>query len=554
MSGGSGKVAIALELTAASRVYGNTTVGRAVVMSLLSSSFSVQPARLLVLASLLVSAFAVMPRASAQEAGFSFETVKRQAADLAGAAYKAPAEALPKGAESLDYDQFRQIRFKRDRTLWRGEGLGFEMQVLPTGWLYKVPVEINIVEAGQARPLEADNGYFDLGPLAGKLAPEARLGFSGFRLLAPMNRPDVFDEAIVFQGASYFRALSRGQSYGLSARGLTLDIGESSGEEFPFFRRFWIEKPQAEARAVVIYALLDSPSVAGAYKITLTPGAPTRTDVELTLFPRKDLANVGIAPLTSMFLFNTINRTRVSDFRNAVHDSDGLAIHNGLGEQIWRPLNNPKRLQTSHFIDQNPRGYGLVQRARTLAHFQDLEAAYERRPSAWVEPRQGWGPGMVELFELPTEEEIHDNIVAFWHPRAPLAAGKAHSFSYGLAWPDDSPSLPGARVTATRAGLANGPQRKTGAIQFAIDFSGLGAGAGDALPVAKVEASAGGVSAPTVERNSATGGYRVAFTLDPKGAPFSELRLVMTMGPGSSNASPNAKPVSETWLYRWTRE
>lgn len=525
----------------------DNTVGRAVAMSF-RRPFTCQPARQLALAILLACLPAVPRPASAQQPAFTFETVRQQAAELAAAGFKAPAEALPKGAENLDYDQYRQIRFKRDRTLWRGEGLGFEMQVLPTGWLYKVPVDISIVEDGRARALEADNGYFDLGPLAGKLAPEARVGFSGFRITAPMNRPDLYDEVIVFQGASYFRALSRGQSYGLSARGLALNIGEPSGEEFPFFRRFWIEKPKPEARTVQIYALLDSPSVTGAYKISLTPGAPTRTDVEMTLFPRKEIANVGIAPLTSMFLFDSINRTRVSDFRSAVHDSNGLSIHNGLGEQIWRPLNNPKRLQTSHFLDQNPRGYGLIQRARTLSHFQDLEAAYERRPSAWVEPRTGWGSGMVELFELPTEEEIHDNIVAFWHPRAPLAAGKAHSFSYGLAWSNDSPSMPGARVLASRSGLVNGPQRKSGTIQFAIDFSDLGSGTGDAMPGAKVEASAGGVGAPVVERNPVTGGYRVAFTLDPKGAPFSELRLVMTTG------GANAKAISETWLYRWTRE
>ena len=487
----------------------------------------------------LASAHAQQPPA------FSFDTVNQQAAELARQAYKAPAEALPKGAENLDYDLYRQIRFKRDRTIWRGDNLGFEMQVLPVGWLYKFPVEINVVEDGQSRPLEADNGFFDLGPLAGKLAPEARLGFSGFRITAPINRPDLFDEVIVFQGASYFRALSRGQSYGLSARGLALNIGDPAGEEFPNFRRFWIDKPKPGATSMIIYALLDSPSVAGAYKITVTPGAPTRTDVEMTLYPRKELTKVGIAPLTSMFLFNSVNRTRISDFRGAVHDSDGLAIHNGFGEQLWRPLNNPKRLQTSHFLDNNPRGFGLIQRARRFSDYQDLEAAYERRPSSWVEPRGQWGPGMVELFELPTEEEIHDNIVAFWHPRAPLAAGKPHSFSYGLAWTNDSPSTALARVLASRAGLVNGPLRKNGTIQFAIDFSGLGVWPDEKLPTAKVEASVGGVGVPTVERNPSTGGFRVAFTLDPKGAPFSELRLALTA---------NAKPISETWLYRWTSD
>src|SRR5262249_40046556 len=218
---------------------------------------------------------------------FRHEVVQQIAAELAQKAFEAPPAGAAKATEGLDYDQFRQIRFRPERTIWRGEGLDFQLQVLPTGWLFKSPIDINLVDGGNLRPLAPDNGYFDLGPLAGKLAANARIGFSGFRVMGPLNRPDLFDEIIVFQGASYFRALSRGQIYGLSARGLALNVGRPEGEEFPLFRRYWIEKPQARASMLVIHALLDSPSVTGAYRFQVFPGSPTVIDVQATLYPRK---------------------------------------------------------------------------------------------------------------------------------------------------------------------------------------------------------------------------------------------------------------------------
>jgi glucans biosynthesis protein len=443
-------------------------------------------------------------------AAFTHEVVQRLASELAGKAHQAPPA------------------------------------VLPTGWLFKTPVEISIVDQNAVLPLSPDNAYFDLGPLASKLSPESRLGFSGFRITGPLNRPDVFDEIIVFQGASYFRALSRGQNYGLSARGLALNVGKQGGEEFPFFRRLWIEKPEKRATKIVIHALLDSPSVTGAYRFQVAPGPTTVIEVQATLYPRKELPDVGIAPLTSMFLFSGIDRSRISDFRPAVHDSDGLSIINGWGERIWRPLNNPRRLHTSDFLDQSPGGFGLIQRSRNFADYQDLEAHYERRPSAWVQPRDSWGLGAVRLFEIPTDEEIHDNIVAFWKPAQPLAAGKAHSFNYTLSWPDQAPrSWSGAFVSATRAGLINGPQRRSGFIQFAVDFNGLSLPPGADLPVARVEASTGAVSTPVVQANPSIDGLRVSFSLDPKAATTSELRLALYH---------KDKPISETWLYRWTKD
>jgi periplasmic glucans biosynthesis protein len=478
-------------------------------------------------------------------ASFTYASLQQLASALAQKSFEAPSNGSARGTDNIDYDQFRQIRFRRERTIWRGEGLNFELQVLPTGWLFKTPIEINLIEGGNVHPLAPDNAYFDFGVLADRLPPDARIEFSGFRITGPLNRPDLFDEILVFQGASYFRALSRGQLYGLSARGLALNVGRPEGEEFPLFKRFWIEKPPSGGPQLVIYALLDSVSVVGAYRFNVFPGSPTAIDVQATLYPRKEMSNVGIAPLTSMFLFSGIDRSRVNDFRPAVHDSDGLAILNGWGEHLWRPLNNPRRLQTSDFVDQNPRGFGLAQHARTFAGFEDLEAGYERRPSAWIEPRDSWGPGAVELFEIPSEEEIHDNIVAFWKPAQHLEPGKSYAFNYRLSWPNDTPrSWPGAVVHATRSGPINGPQRNTGIVQFVVDFDGLPANSAAQLPFARAEASTGTVSAPVVQANSMIDGLRVSFSFDPKGATSSELRLVLL---SKENA------ISDTWLYRWTK-
>jgi glucans biosynthesis protein len=355
----------------------------------------------------------------------------------------------------------------------------------------------------------------------------------------------VFDEILVFQGASYFRGVSRGQSYGLSARGLAIDVAEPGGEEFPFFRAFWVETPNRASQQLVVHALLDSPSTTGAYRFRIMGGAPTMVDVDVTLYPRRDVPHIGIAPLTSMFLFSGIDRSRINDFRPAVHDSDGLSIANAAGERLWRPLTNPKRLQVSVFSVQNLSGLGLIQRRRSFFDYEDLEANYERRPSAWIEPRGSWGNGSVHLVEIPTEEEIHDNIVAFWRPLEPYGKDQAYTFGYRLSWPDDPPlSAQTATVRNTFSGLTNGADRKAGAIRYAVDFAVPNLAKARDLPLAALSATAGKTSMPVVLRNPSTGGVRVDFLLTPGEAETIELRLELKS---------QDKTVSEIWLARWTK-
>lgn len=483
------------------------------------------------------------PKAPGPDPGVPFpaDYVRKAAEALAGAEYVKPGVDVPEPFNNLSYDQYRDIRFRTDRAIWRPDKLDFELQLLPMGWLYGVPVEIWLVDGGEARRLKADNQMFSLGPLVEKGPDEAPFAFSGFRIHGPLNRSDVNDEYVVFQGASYFRAIGRNQHYGTSARGLALNTAQPTGEEFPIFRAFYVEKPKAGAPEIIVHALLDSPSVSGAFRITIQPGEATVMDIDATLFPRRALTHVGLAPLTSMYLHGSANHRVNNDFRPSVYDSEGLAVLNGKGERLWRPLTNPKKLQISAFMDRNPKGFGLAQRDRSFAAFEDLEARYERRPTTWVEPKGGWGDGYVELVEIPTEEEIHDNIVAYWKPATPLDPGMAHRFVYRLHWTEQVPaSWTGAWVRKTFVG----GMKKADTQLFVVDFEGPSVQDLKDLPVAQLGVSAGSVANLVVQRHPDINGVRVAFELNTGGTEVAELRLALKVGD---------QVISENWLFRWTQ-
>lgn len=487
--------------------------------------------------------------------------LRARAEALAKAPYVPVPETLPESLAGLDYDQYRHIRFRPEAALLADGESPFTLQLFHLGFGYRMPVAIALVSGGEARPVLFDQALFSYGPLV----PEppgagADLGFSGFRIHGPINSPDRHDEFTVFQGASYFRGVAEGQVYGISARGLAVATADPSGEEFPAFRAFWIEEPAAGDAHVVVHALLDSPSTTGAYRFVVRPGAATVMDVEATLFPRTEIATIGIAPLTSMFYFARHDRRGIDDFRGAVHDSEGLAIWNGAGERLWRPLLNPATLQVSMFLDDGPRGFGLMQRNRDFGIYQDLEAAYHRRPCLWVEPLGDWGAGAVTLVEIPTPSEVHDNIVAFWRPREPVPAGAPLDLAYRLHWRDGVPGADDvASVARTLVGLAEvaRPQHARDKRIFIVEFEGQelegqelegqrleGEGL-DSLgePIrAQASASAGHLARPVVMRDDAIAGVRVALELDPQGARLAELRCALYRGDTR---------ISEAWIYRW---
>jgi glucans biosynthesis protein len=482
-------------------------------------------------------------------AAFGFDDVAREAAALARRPYQSAPPADARMA-ALSYDEYRDLRFKPERARWRDGGSPFSLQFFPLGRGFTRPLRLyEIAEAGdgQARVLEVPAADFQVGQVATAAGVQPLPGAAGWRLSYPLLQPDRHDEVVVFLGASYFRAIGAGQAYGLSARALAVDTAGGRGEEFPAFTTFWFERPAAGATQAQFYALLDSPRVAGAYRFVVRPGTDTVLDVQARLFLRAPVATLGIAPLTSMFLTGE-NQPAAHDYRPEVHDSDGLLVASGDGggERIWRPLTNPARPFVTSFALRALRGFGLMQRDRAFTSYEDLEAHYQRRPSAWVEPLGDWGPGRVELLQFGTPDETHDNIAAYWVPQQLPPTGEAIDLAWRVHWTLDTPGASTlARVTQSRRGHGfrpDGlpPQRH----QFHIDFAGaallaLPAGAAvDAVASANANVRALRAHAyPNPER----GGWRVSLEFDRVDSRQAvELRLQLRLAD---------KLLSETWAY-----
>jgi glucans biosynthesis protein len=480
------------------------------------------------------------PATTQQGTAFTSATVRNIAQEMSGKPFQAPERGLPAGLENLDYSAYQTLRFNPDQALWRGTDSKFTAQFFHRGYLFRDKVEIFEVADGHATEIRYGHDLFRSDKV--QVPAQDDLGFAGFRLHYPLNKADYNDEVCAFLGASYFRAVARGQGYGLSARGLAIKTADPAGEEFPLFKRFWLERPMKGSDVMVIHALLDSPSTTGAFRFTLRPGAETVMDTEVALYPRVDITTVGIAPMTSMFLFDSNNRTGFDDYRLAVHDSHALELLTSQGQRVWRPLNNPRILQVSAFQDPSPRGFGMAQRERDFQDYQDLEAVYEKRPSLWAEPIGDWGQGAVTLVEIPSDREVNDNMVAFWRPRDKLAAKGEYFLSYRLHWCWQATADPGlAQVTQTRCGLSFDHKDR----QFVIDFAGgaLKGRGDDARPDIDIGSDKGKIANVTLQKIPGGEAWRLSFQLVTGDEKVVEMHVRLLDA---------GKPVSETWVYRWT--
>ncbi|HKS14774.1 MAG TPA: glucan biosynthesis protein G [Pseudomonas sp.] len=429
---------------------------------------------------LLASATLVGLLSAGQLWAFNLDDVAAKAKDLAGQKFEAPKSNLPAVFRDMKYADYQKIRFLQEKAEWAGEKTPFKLSFYHQGMHFDTPVKINEVTATTVEEIKYDPSRFDFGDVPHDAKTTENLGYAGFRVLYPINKADKQDEIMTLLGASYFRVVGKGHVYGLSARGLAIDTALPSGEEFPRFTEFWVERPKPADKHLVIYALLDSPRSTGAYKLTLRPGSDTIVDVKSRVFLRDHVSRLGIAPLTSMFLFGSNQPSKVLNYRPALHDSEGLSIHAANGEWLWRPLNNPKHLAVSNFSVENPRGFGLLQRQREFSHYEDLDDNYQKRPSAWIEPRGDWGKGTVDLVEIPTADETNDNIVAFWSPEKLPEPGQPVDFDYRLHWTIDesqfhSPDLGWVNRTMRSTGdvkQSNLIRQPDGSVAFLVDFEG----------------------------------------------------------------------------------
>lgn len=484
---------------------------------------------------------------------FSFEVLKERARAMAGAPYAPPPKPAPDITSKIDYAAHGQIRFNTGNALWAdGPGV-FPVTFFHLGQFFQKSVKLHAVRDGQARDVLYSEDYFDMpaDSIARGLPNSA--GFAGFRFQESRNgNPDWRkNDWVAFLGASYFRAIGELYQYGLSSRGIAVNVANPDPpftEEFPDFTGFWLEEPKEPSGSVVVCALLDGPSVTGAYRFRMQRGRAVIMDIDAAIFIRQDIARLGIAPLTSMYWFSEKSKLTGVDWRPELHDSDGLAIWNGKGERIWRPLNNPQSLAVSSFADDNPRGFGLSQRDRAFDHYLD-GVRYDLRPTLWVEPLAPFGRGSVQLVEIPTDDEIHDNIALMWVPAEPARKGQALEFRYRLHWSADEPFLPPlARCVATRMGNGGAPglPRPKGVRKFMVEFLGgpLAYLPFGTKPEAALSASRGEFSYVFTEAvpNDVPGHWRAQFDFTVRGSEPVEMRLYLRNG---------KETLSETWAYQY---
>lgn len=481
---------------------------------------------------------------------FSFERLKERARILRNTPYAPPSRPAPEVLDQIDYDAHGKIRFKADFALWANGPSRYPVTFFHLGRYFQKPVRMHVVEGGEAREVVYDDAYFDM-PAD---SPAHRLpdnsGFAGFRLQEA--RDGALDwrknDWVAFLGASYFRAIGELHQYGLSARGLAIDTAVADRpEEFPDFTHIYFDTPAPSSDAVTVYALLDGPSVAGAFRFIMRRTTAVIMDVEKALYLRQDVSRLGVAPLTSMYWFSETAKPTGVDWRPEIHDSDGLALWTGVGERIWRPLNNPPHTVTSTFADEHPKSFGLLQRDRTFDHYLD-GVFYDRRPSLWIEPLGDWGRGAVQLAEIPTDDEIHDNIVVMWVPAEPARAGAVYDFRYRLHWTAEEPfPTPLARCLATRMGNGGqaGTVRPKGARKFVVEFLGepLARLPANVLPEPMLWASRGVFSNVRAEpvSDDVPGHWRTEFDLSVTGMEPVEMRCFLRIG---------EEVLSETWLYQ----
>ncbi|MBV8341315.1 MAG: glucan biosynthesis protein D, partial [Gammaproteobacteria bacterium] len=390
----------------------------------------------------LLSAAAAPTHGPHEDAGapFDYARLKGQARTRAAQPYVAAPKRLPPAIASLDWDHWQAIRYREERALWVDEGLRFQVQFAHPGYTLDKPVRMYEVVSGAAREITFDPTLFDYSRAGVRpAAVPANLGFGGFRLL---HHTDWTRDFVAFQGASYFRAVDGDMQYGMSQRGLAINCGMAETEEFPDFIAYWLERPAKDSSRLTVYALLDSPSVAGAYRFVIDAGETTLMDIDAALYPRRVIERLGIAPGTSMFLCGKNDRRVGDDWRPEIHDSDGLQITTGAGEWIWRPLVNPAAVRVNSYVDDSPRGFGLMQRERRFSQYEDDGVFYDKRPGVWTEPKAPWRRGAVMLVEIPTGDETNDNIVAFWTPEEKPQAGGEYLYGYRLYWSRENPHAP----------------------------------------------------------------------------------------------------------------
>ena len=487
---------------------------------------------------------------------FSYELFKQQARERARQPYQPPPRPSPEVLQKINYEEWGKIKYKDAYALFADGPGPFPVTFFHLGLFFEKAVGMHVVERGQSRKIIYQQAYFDMPANSPARDLPAGAGFAGLRVQESRAGPLDWhkNDWVAFLGAAYFRAIGELRQYGLSARGIALDVAVADRpEEFPDFTQFYIDAAP-DGQTLTLYALMEGPSIVGAYRFLMTRGKGVVMDVESSLYVRAQVSRFGIAPATSMYWYSEVMKPIAIDWRPEAHDSTGSRCGRATASGSGAQLNNPPRIMVSSFLDDNPRGFGLMQRDRVFDHYLD-GVYYDRRPSLWVEPLpgpdgKGWGRGSIQLCEIPTDDEIHDNVVAMWVPAQPVQAGAELHLNYRLYWLANSP-FPSdlGIVVATRLGRGGQPgqPRPKGVRKFMVEFLGgpladLPYGVKPELVVTTSRGSFGPYQLIEAVPDGVAGHWRAQFDLVVQETDPVELRAFMKSGD---------KTLTETWLFQY---
>lgn len=476
--------------------------------------------------------------------GFDYATLVHKAQRLAVGPFKAQPRIPVIGR--FTYNQYRSVHFRAGATMWPWRR--FHLQLFAPGYRFVRAVSVYVIASGHAQRVRFHPSFFRHPKGLYPRPLPAHIGYAGFRLLYDGYHPRrskvaTNKQVIVFLGASYFRAKGSHEQFGISARGLAIDTIAPHPEEFPHFIAYWIRRPKRTARVITVFALMNSPSATAAFRFRIRPGRAVHVGVRTTFFFRRRVRELGLAPLSSMYMYDLCDRRPWAYLPPAVHDSEGFLLQSRHAVR-WRQLANPARVRQFLFPVQRLRGFGLIQRDRDFFDYRSVSMRYQGRPSVWVRPRGAWGPGEATLVEIPTPNETNDNIAAFWQPAQRPPLERPYPLRYTLIWNGPGPRESLARVVQTRAS-ARCPGHP---VRFVIEFAGasLARLAKGGHLAARVRAR--GPHAPVFGialRALASGRVQLGFTVGARRPKALRIRAELV---------DRGRPVSEIWDYVVARE
>ena len=228
----------------------------------------------------------------AEPQAFSFEDLVERARAKAAAPYAPLPPLAHEILERIDYAAHGKIKFKTDYALFADGPGRYPVTFFHLGRYFQSPVRMHVVADGKAREIVYDTSYFDMPADSPAHALPRNAGFAGFRMQESRLQNELDwhkNDWVAFLGASYFRAIGELHQYGMSARGVAVNVAVAGppGVIPGLYGRLFRCRPDRRQRRHPPPPPAPSstaPSIAGAYRFKMQRTEAVIMEVEAALF------------------------------------------------------------------------------------------------------------------------------------------------------------------------------------------------------------------------------------------------------------------------------